>query len=319
MAPAMGLAPPRGRYSQLLSRRPPDARESPAAGGRLGERRVSAPIVSGAPSSTRAADDREPNFIRTHLFGALFQEAFPKAGPEIRDQMLHQFCDLIRSRCTGTTDSFMDYAMDHLPPRSLLSAQEFALCEFTLEQIARTSTRVEPRFRALRALAGLQSDHALLVVEVLLGEDPSEDLVGRAFGALDGFPAALDALYSQTRHTLFHAFTDSRRVRSMTGDVLEQTSRRRLGWLRENPDARVRRVALSGLIGRIEEAFRSRSRDYESIRECTNEVLDLILRDSSREVRRLAANYLSSYSRHLGFLDSEMREKVDKLFESVRR
>lgn len=268
---------------------------------------------------TRAADESEPNPIRAHLFRALLRDAFANAGAEVRYEMLQRFCDLIFSRCNGAAASFVEYALTELPSRSSLSPREFALCESTLEQVVRSSPRVEPRFRALRVLAGLESDRVLPLVELLLGEDPPEELVTRAFGALDGISWALDAVYTKTPHTLFRAYADSRRVTSLTDDLRDKTTRRLLGWLRDDPDERVRRVALHGLIEEVVGAFRNRRGDYASTLERAREVLDLVLREPARSVRELAANYLSSYSHYLGYLDSETRDKVDKVFKSVGR
>jgi hypothetical protein len=202
---------------------------------------------------------------------------------------------------------------------SVLSPEEHALCESTFDEMARAAPRLDARFRALSVVARLNTERALSLGDFLLGEHATEELVGRTFEALSGYPETLDTFYVRTRHTLFRAYVDSSRVTSLKGDAREQAIGRLVGWLRSDPNEHVRRMAVHGLISEIVSTAMRKECDYAAVFERASEMLNLVLNDPAPGVRQLAANEISSYRAYFKYLDANTLEKIERLSASVRR
>jgi hypothetical protein len=79
----------------------------------------------------------------------------------------------------------------------------------------------------------------------------------------------------------------------------------------------VRETGVYGLVREIEQGVKRSYLDFGRAFAYANEALDLLLRDSSVEVRRAAIRLLKDQAQFAGFLNSETCSKIEKLVSSV--
>lgn len=207
--------------------------------------------------------------------------------------------------------------------RSAFMADEASRFESLLMEAASTARSQTFRAEAIHGLIIMKSGRAGEKLSEWLQRNPSPRVVTEMLRGLRHAthdPSLWDSLAKNVAHPRTRAWCAVRReVQTRERKIGQAVEPYLLEVLRTDKDAEMRRAAIEELVARIRNDVATGKAELLSVMEQAKAILQLVLRDSSIEVRRIFVEALKPYEEYFGFLESDVQDQVRQLFDSVKQ
>ncbi len=199
------------------------------------------------------------------------------------------------------------------------SAEHAAAFANALEKVARKASSADYRWDAAEGLCTLDAGRGARAIVGIIKDRPAAGGVSRAVYTASHNPSALKALADAAPGGELRAAAIrewGRRVIFWKDKERADAVARLMRWLRDDAEE-VRAAALERLCAEIYDLVMEEQITFAGLESRAGELLDIVLRDPSVRVRRVAVDELRKHEEFADHLPSALRAKVEALLRSV--